>query len=110
MCVDKLNALELMGLRMNGLAIKKFSFFGLDIIIATDKTVTLVMTMTSGSLNLNRVELQNGCLSLGHVNTFILSTIGGNCMDNATDKLDLEKLKRNLNLAIDVYQLRLNYY
>ena len=41
------------------------------------KVVTLVTTHCSGSSFLNRVELQNGCLSLGHSNTFIPSTLGG---------------------------------
>ena len=67
--------------------------------IATEKVVTLVTTR-SGSSYLNRVELQNGCLSLGHANTFIPSTIGGSCMDEATGKLDTEKVKRNLNFGL----------
>lgn len=33
------------------------------------KVVTLVTTRSSGSSYLNRMELQNGCLSLGHANT-----------------------------------------
>ena len=35
------------------------------------KVATLVTARSSGSSYLNRVELQNGCLSLGHANTFI---------------------------------------
>ncbi len=41
------------------------------------KVATLLSTRCSGSSYLNRVELQNGCLSLGHANTFIPSTLGG---------------------------------
>ena len=36
---------------------------------------TLVTSRSSGSSYLNRVELQNGCLSLAHTNLFILSTL-----------------------------------
>ena len=36
--------------------------------------ITLVTTRCSGDSYLNRVELQNGCLSKGHSNTFIPST------------------------------------
>ena len=39
--------------------------------------ITLVTTRCSGDSYLNRVELQNGCLSKGHNNTFILSTLRG---------------------------------
>ena len=82
--------------------------------IAKEKIVTLVTTWSSGSSFLNRVKLQYGCLSLGHANTFIPSSIGGSCMDETTGEIDPEKLKRNLNLAIDAYinrmSLQYNYY
>ena len=45
-----------------------------------EKVATLVTSRSSGSSYLNRVELQNGCLSLGHSNTFIPSTLGGGLM------------------------------
>ena len=41
------------------------------------KLVTLVSSRSSGSSYLNRVELQNGCLALGHNNLFIPSTLAG---------------------------------
>ena len=41
------------------------------------KMATLVTTRCSGCSYLNRVELQNGCLSRGHSNTFIPSTLAG---------------------------------
>ena len=41
------------------------------------KLATLVTTRSSGSSYLNRVELQNGCLSRGHSNLFIPSTLSG---------------------------------
>ena len=43
--------------------------------ISRGRLATLVTTRSSGSSYLNRVELQNGCLSLGHANTFIPSTL-----------------------------------
>ena len=46
-----------------------------------NKVATLLTSRSSGSSYLNRVELQNGCLSLGHANTFIPSTMGGSCID-----------------------------
>lgn len=39
-------------------------------------------TQSSGSSFLNRVELQNGCLSRGHSNLFIPSTLNGSCIRN----------------------------
>lgn len=71
--------------------------------ITCQKVATLVTTRSSGSSYLNRVELQNGCLSLGHANLFIPSTLNGSCVDPNTGAVDTEKLKANLNKAIDVY-------
>ena len=73
-----------------------------------EKVATLVTSRFSGSSYLNRVELQNGCLSLGHSNTFIPLTLGGSCIDKLTGKVDEEKLKENLNLAIDAYISRVD--
>ena len=56
----------------------------------------LITSRCSGSSYLNRVQLQNGCLSLGHSNTFIPSTLGGSC-------IDLNTGEENLNLAITAY-------
>ena len=72
------------------------------------KVATLITSRCSGSSYLNRVELQNGCLSLGHSNTFIPSTLGGSCIDPNTGKVDQTKLKENLNLAITVYMSRVD--
>ena len=76
--------------------------------ITHGKVATLVTTRCSGSSYLNRVELQNGCLSLGHSNTFIPSTLGGSCIDPHTGKVDQTKLKENLNLAITAYISRVD--
>ena len=59
-----------------------------------------IVTFKIGSY-LNRVELQNGCLTQGHSNLYIPSTIhGSNQNDNGIDE---GKLKQNLDAAIDVY-------
>ena len=67
------------------------------------KIATLITTRSSGSSYLNRVELQNGCLAHGHSNTYIPSTLSGSCMDPTTGKVNEEKVKQNLSLAIDAY-------
>lgn len=59
--------------------------------------------MSSGSSYLNRVELQSGCLSLGHSNLFIPSTLAGVCTDPDTGATNEELLRKNLNLAITAY-------
>lgn len=47
------------------------------------------------------MELQNGCLSRGHSNLFIPSTLSGSCIDPATGLVNKELLSRNHHLAID---------
>ena len=76
--------------------------------ILKSKAATIVTTRSSGSSYLNRVELQNGCLSLGHSNTFIPSTLLGSCVDPQTGSIDKEKLAQNMNLAIDAYISRVD--
>ena len=44
----------------------------------------VVTTRNSGCSYLNRVKLQNGCLSLGHAHTFIPFTLGGSCCNQQT--------------------------
>ena len=43
---------------------------------------TLVSSQNSGASYLNRVELPNGCLALGHSNLFIPSNLKGTCFDH----------------------------
>ena len=57
-------------------------------VLLRSKVATLVTTRSSGSSYLNRVELQNGCLSLAHSNTFIPSTLAGLCIDQQTLQRD----------------------
>ncbi len=73
-----------------------------------NKLVTLVTTRSSGSSYLNKVELMNGCIALGHSNTFIPSTLGGPCFDKDTGAVSQDKLKHNLELAITAYISRVN--
>ena len=64
--------------------------------------VTLVTTQSSGSSYLNRVELQNGCLSRAHSNLFIPSTLNGSCI-TTSGTIDRDVNRRNLSDAIDIY-------
>ena len=66
------------------------------------KVCTIVTSRFSGGSYLNKVELQNGCLSVGHANLFIPSTIHGSNM-NAMGQIDKEQQKKNLEAAMDVY-------
>lgn len=70
--------------------------------------VTLVSTRSIGSSYLNRVELQNGCLALGHTNLFIPSTLGGSPYNPDTGLIDMDKVRKNLDMAASVYIERVN--
>ncbi len=74
------------------------------------KFVTLVSSRSSGSRVLNRVELQlqNGCVALGHTNLFIPSTLGGSAFSPETGKIDMDRVRNNLDLATSVYINRVN--
>ena len=71
------------------------------------RLVTLVTARSSGSSYLNRVELQNGCLTRGHSKIFILSTLSGTCMESG--HINDQALKTNSQKAIDVYLSHANY-
>ena len=62
--------------------------------------ITLVTTRSSGSSYLNRVELQNGCLTKAHSNLFIPSTLKGSCTNDETGAINQERLKENLQLVM----------
>lgn len=70
---------------------------------------TLVTARNSGASFLNRVELQNGCLALGHSNLFIPSPLAGRNIDGKTGKLNAEKYQANMELATEVYMNRVNH-
>ena len=72
------------------------------------KLVTLVSTRSSGASYLNRVELQNGCLALGHANLFIPSTLAGSAFSPDTGAVDIDRVRANLELATSVYIDRVN--
>ena len=74
--------------------------------LKNERIATLITARSSGSSFLNRVELQNGCLTRGHANLFIPSTLAGNCMEEG--HLNEDILKQSLELAIDVYLDRVN--
>ena len=60
------------------------------------------------AVHLNRVELQNGCLTLAHANLFIPSNLNGSCFSPDTRKVDLERLKKNMDDTTDIYNSRTN--
>ena len=70
---------------------------------------TLISARNSGASYLNRVELQNGCLGLGHANLFIPSTLSGSNIDPKTGKLDKQQFTKNMELATEVYINRVNH-
>ena len=74
--------------------------------LRNERIATLITARSSGSSFLNRVELQNGCLTRGHANLFIPSTLTGNCMEEG--HLNQDVLRQSLELAIDVYLDRVN--
>ena len=87
---------------------EQVQYFWTEWHVRENKAVTLVTTRSSGSSYLNRVELQNGCLSLGHSNTFIPSTLAGSCIDEETGKISESKLRQNLAVAISAYISRVD--
>lgn len=70
---------------------------------------TLVTARNSGASYLNRVELQNGCLSVAHANLFIPSNLNGSCFDPSTGKIDNQRLKTNMEQATRIYIDRVNH-
>ena len=87
--------------------IKRCSIGGLEGILEAETVVTLVSSRNSGASFRNRVELQNGCLALGHANIFIPSTLNGSCL-TSSGGVDQNMLRKNLESAIDVYISRVD--
>ncbi|CAB4038298.1 Chromatin modification-related YNG2, partial [Paramuricea clavata] len=69
--------------------------------------VTLVTTRCIGDSYLNRVELQNGCLSRGHSNTFIPSTLHG-VPYSENGEFDKKLHGKNMSAALDQYISRVD--
>ena len=86
---------------MKGQSHEEVQYYWTERHLLRNKMATLVTTRSSGSSYLNRVELQNGCLSRGHSSTFIPSTLAGSCMDRST--IDMSKLQDNMDSAIETY-------
>ena len=81
-------------------------FYGTERNFLLGKKATIVTTRHSGGSYINRVEMQNGCLTIAHSNLFIPSTLTG---PNITGQgLDYDRLATNLDVAIDVYINRVN--
>ena len=70
------------------------------------KICTIVSSRFAGGSYLNKVELQNGCLALGHSNLFIPSTIYGSNFVNGD--IDKDTLVKNLDAALGVYMNAVN--
>ena len=49
------------------------------------------------------MELQNGCLSRAHANTFIPSSLTGSCINPDNGAIDQERVIKNMDLAIAAY-------
>ena len=65
--------------------------------------VTLITTRSSGSSYLNRVKLQNGCLTRAHSNLYIPSTLHGSPISSEIGNIDKGILCKNLSSVIDIY-------
>ena len=92
-----------------GPAHEEVQFFWTARHLEKEYIATIVSARNSGASYLNRIELQNGCLALGHANVFIPSTLVGSNIDSNTAKLDKETFTRNMELATDVYINRVNH-
>ena len=75
--------------------------------LKTDAIATIITCRNSGASFRNRVELQNGCLSLAHTNLFIPSTLNGSCLEG-DGKINHEKMQENLSSAIEIYISRVS--
>ena len=69
--------------------------------------VTLVTTRSSGDSFLKRVELQNACLSRGHSNLFIPSTLHGEPYDQ-DGQFNESKHQDNMEVALQQYIARVD--
>ena len=107
-CHKAIDAIRVDGASDEGPSHEEVQFYWTERHFLKNKLATVITTRSSGSSYKNRVELQNGCLSRGHSNTFIPSTIAGLNTDRETGAVNKEKLKENMNLAVDVYISRVN--
>ena len=75
--IEAVDAIQVDGASDEGPTRDELQFYWTERHLIKNKAATFVTTRSSGSSFLNHVELQNGCLSLGHSNTFIPSTLAG---------------------------------
>lgn len=80
----------------------EFQFLWTERHVSRPTKITMVTTRCSGDSYLNRVELQNGCLSKGHSNTFIPSTLCGSPFSE-DGGIDEAKYKANMSATLDQY-------
>ena len=89
---EVLSASELMGALMRVLLMRRCNFLGTERHLRNAYVASLVTARNSGSSFLNRVELQNGCLALGHSNHYMYHPpLAGTNIDGKTGKLHAEK-------------------
>ena len=69
--------------------------------------ITLITTRSSGDSFLNQVELQNGCLTLGHCNLVRPSTLCGDWISENGEFSGI-KYKENMEAALNQYILRVD--
>ena len=81
---------------------EEVQFYWTERHLSMSKACTIVTTRHSGGSYLNKVELLNGCISVGHSNVFIPSTLNGPCYTDE-GSIDDEKVKLNQDIATDVY-------
>ena len=81
---------------------QEVQFYWTERHLTVSKACTIVTTRHSGGSYLNKVELLNGCISVGHSYVFMPSTLNGPCY-TAEGSIDDEKVKLNQNTATDVY-------
>ena len=77
---------------------EEVQFYWTERHLPMSKASTIVTTRHSGGSYLNKVELLNGCISVGHSNVFIPSTLNGPCYTDE-GSIDVEKVKLNQDTA-----------
>ena len=93
-CSKQIDCIRVDGAMDEGPSHEEVQFYWTERHIMKCKVVTIVTTRSSVSSYLNRVELQNGCLSLGHSNLFIPSTLSGSNVDRQQALLTMKGLEQ----------------
>ena len=100
--VEEIECIRVDGASDEGPSHTKVQFLWTERHMDRPTKVTLVTTRSSGDSFLNRVELQNGCLSRGQSNLFIPSTL---CREPCDDEgqFSEEKHRANMEAALKQY-------